>query len=569
MTRTLEELREYLVGEWKFDNNFLDTSGNGNHGIPTDIEWKPTARGLKPSGINTSYIDVGDAPEVRDIDEKPFSLSTWVKIDPNISHNGIFTIRNAYGMYVNFLVTYKGTARLVTRNSDYSIVESNSEINTEWHHLVFSRQSDGTLSIYIDGNLDNSESHTMRNIGSDVYRSVKLGAIYEYNSGYLNSGFGKLDNIQFYLNTALTDDEVLALYESTKHAYGVTPAERSFSHDVGSVLGTDENTVFATDMHTKNADGTLVDLSGNSNHGTIKGAVRSSGYFRNGMSFNKTSLNNISIPSEAFKFGQNDIIVEILFNSVFDGISSIFNTGATSSSVAVEGIWIYGVDTTINAIIQSSVGGTRISSGFNVFVPNKLTHMLVHFDRDDKCYLYLNGVKYPGMDITSENGDVGVERSPTIGAYSSFGFDGDIYAVNVNTSLNYDLIDRFNKLAVLPLYSLDFSKHPSNTTVYDDFLPYSSARITSGSFKVNDDKLECVTDGQIVFRNAHEFDGDEYVKLTVNGVTTGGKGTVTVGTTTASIAQGSTSITVTMGAGDTIDAIDIQFREEVEETVEL
>jgi hypothetical protein len=90
-------------------------------------------------------------------------------------------------------------------------------------------------------------------------------------------------------NTALSASEVELLYNSTKHAYGVTPAERSFSHDVGSVLGTDENTVFATDMHTKNADGTLVDLSGNDNHGTVNGAVRSSGYFRDGMRFNGTS----------------------------------------------------------------------------------------------------------------------------------------------------------------------------------------------------------------------------------------------------------------------------------------
>jgi hypothetical protein len=123
---------------------------------------------------------------------------------------------------------------------------------------------------------------------------------------------------------------------------------------------------------------------------------------------------------------------------------------------------------------------------------------------------------------------------------------------------------RFNSLASLPIYTFDFSKYPSNTTVYDDFLPYSSARISSGSFKVNDDKLECVTDGQIVFRNAHEFDGDEYIKLTIDDTVYAGTGTITQGTTTASIEQGSTLITVDMVAGDTIDSIDIQFREPVE-----
>lgn len=569
MTRSLEELREYLVGEWKFDNNFLDTSGNGNHGTPVDVEWKPTARGLKPSGINTSYIDVGDAPEVRDIDEKPFSLSTWVKIDPNIYQNGIFTIRNAYTMYVNFLVTYKGTARLITRNSDYSVVESNSEINTEWHHLVFSRQSDGTLSIYIDGNLDNSESHTMRNIGSYAYHSVKLGAIYEYNGGYLNPGFGKLDNIQFYLNTALTDDEVLALYNSTKHAYGVTPAERSFSHDVGSVLGTDENTVFATDMHTKNADGTLVDLSGNSNHGTVNGAVRSSGYFRDGMRFNGGSDNISTVENDILHIGRNDFTIELLMKyNVIDDTDTIIYSGATSS-VNNPGVWIRTSGNDFSISLCPDIG-TRISDTIYAGLElNKLYHVIFRFNRSGACDCFFDGIQLEDkIDISSLVNENIQDFVPLrIGRYNdTWAFDGEMnYMLYSHVLLeDTECESRFNSLANLPIYTLDFSKYPSNITVYDDYLPYSSARIASGSFKVNDDKLECVTDGQIVFRNAHEFDGDEYIKLTIDDTVYAGTGTITQGTTTASIEQGSTLITVDMVAGDTIDSIDIQFREPVE-----
>jgi hypothetical protein len=64
---------------------------------------------------------------------------------------------------------------------------------------------------------------------------------------------------RYYENVAFSDDEVLALYESTKNAVGVRPAERSFTHRLQPDV--DDNTVFATDMSTKNSDGTLMDLS--------------------------------------------------------------------------------------------------------------------------------------------------------------------------------------------------------------------------------------------------------------------------------------------------------------------
>jgi myosin-crossreactive antigen len=89
--------------------------------------------------------------------------------------------------------------------------------------------------------------------------------------------------------------------------------------------------------------------------------------------------------------------------------------------------------------------------------------------------------------------------------------------------------------------------------------------ISSGEFSFTDDgQLQCDSAGSFTLRNAHEFDGDEYIKLTINDTVYAGTGTITQGTTTASIEQGSTLITVDMVAGDTIDSIDIQFREPVE-----
>jgi hypothetical protein len=340
---------------------------------------------------------------------------------------------------------------------------------------------------------------------------------------------------------------------------GVVPAERSFTHDVGSVLGTDENTVFATDMHTKNADGTLIDLSGNSNHGTINGAVRSSGYFRDWMRFN--GVNNTIVIDDDDVFDVQEFHIKMIFEKL--GTPTTYERLISKNDGT--SVRQFDAHITTSNRLGFNFGDTGVYSD-NMIASGKMC-VVDCILYNSELYIYTNGI----LDSVHDY-DVIVPYTDTdmyIGNFEGLSryFNGTIYMVTIATSIpsESDVGGEYNKLASLPLYTFDFSKYPSNITVYDDFLPYSSARISSGSFKVNDDKLECVTDGQIVFRNAHEFDGDEYIKLTIDDTVYAGTGTITQGTTTASIEQGSTLITVDMVAGDTIDSIDIQFREPVDE----
>lgn len=89
--------------------------------------------------------------------------------------------------------------------------------------------------------------------------------------------------------------------------------------------------------------------------------------------------------------------------------------------------------------------------------------------------------------------------------------------------------------------------------------------ITSGEFSFTDNgQLQCDSAGSFSLRNAHSFDGSEYIKVTIDGVEYAGTGTVTEGNVTVAITQGSTMIDVDMGTDDVIDSIEIQFREPVE-----
>lgn len=83
-------------------------------------------------------------------------------------------------------------------------------------------------------------------------------------------------------------------------------------------------------------------------------------------------------------------------------------------------------------------------------------------------------------------------------------------------------------------------------------------------FKVDGDQLQCLEDtSTCTFRNNFKFDGQEYITVTINGIEYSGTGTITQGTVTVSIAQGSNKITIAANNGDVIDKIRITFRDTV------
>ena len=245
MARSLEELREYLVGEWLLDNNFKDSSGNGNHGVPTDIEWKPTARGLKPyfngssSFINTNITTL----------QNNFTYSAWFMPNTTNTFNPIF---GTSPYWDGFWIYYHGSLGLI-RGEFNGVTEYTSSAigidTTQFNHLALT-YNNSSISIFINGEHVNDVDAS-----GDVVSSldVLIGCA---RGSYRMLGY--IDHAQIY-TTPLVADEVLALYNSTKNAVGVRPAERSYTHRLQPEV--DANTVAAFDMSTKNSDGTLMDLS--------------------------------------------------------------------------------------------------------------------------------------------------------------------------------------------------------------------------------------------------------------------------------------------------------------------
>jgi hypothetical protein len=558
MTRTLEELSQYLVGHWKFDGDFKDSSGNGNHGVPTDVEWKPTERGMKPYNTTyNGYVSCGTDSTLDVSGNIQFSISFWCYI-ANKNESQVFC---AAGDALStdgdrgFAISYANNGAIyfdVYDDSTRSIVAGN--INKGLNHIVVTWDGNGSGRIYINGLLLYSNDSMVSFINTQFdFR------IFSAKNNPPWNGPKWMDDVRFYKNVIFAPDEVLALYESTKQAYGVRPAERSFTHRLQPDV--DANTVVAFDMSTKNSDGTLMDLSGEG-YANLYGAVRDSGYFADAIRFDKDNENYGRI------FALNGEITDKLHIELL----TIKHSPAASVTGVFDGIYLpqylpYGIGINSYNTFYCADGddnGENIQ-GIN-YTLGVLRHTVIDFD-GEKLRMYDDGVK------TEKTSSINQIQLPGSNFYLSRRvntnycyFDNTLYflTVSLTTESDSQIKSRFNSLATLPLYTFDASKYPTSSG-WTANVPYSSMSISSGEFSFTDDgQLQCDSAGSFTLRNAHEFDGDEYIKLTINDTVYAGTGTITQGTTTASIEQGSTLITVDMVAGDTIDSIDIQFREPVE-----
>jgi len=334
---------------------------------------------------------------------------------------------------------------------------------------------------------------------------------------------------------------------------GIVPIERSFTHRLQPDV--DANTVAAFDMSTKNSDGTLMDLSGNSNHGDINGAVRSGGYFTDGMRFDASNQNYVDCGNSTDFDFTNSLHATII-------TSPISRSNESNGRIFFLKTNAYKFDFSSLEVPRFTAYNIKDYYFHNSDIPiDKKSVIDVVFDGNYDASLYIDGK----LSETIE-GDAPLNVSNrNFFISSAIFYDGVMDAFNISHTIpkETNIKSRFNSLANLPLYTFNASKYPTSSG-WTANVPYSSMSITSGEFSFTDNgQLQCDSAGSFTLRNAHEFDGSEYIKVTIDGVEYAGTETVTEGNVTVAITQGSTLIDVDMGTDDVIDGIDIQFRKPV------
>jgi hypothetical protein len=276
-----------LVGKYLFNNNASDLSSNGNNGsLNNGATFTLDRNGNSNAAVTLDgiddYINLPSGSTTSLNLTSDFTVSFWIKtsdlscllasIGDNVTSPPIAA---GYLSGINAGGVGSGKFGVATRgswNGSISIVNDNT-----WHNIVYSLQTT-TLSIYIDNVLDRQVSGVSAPLTWSGNRVI--GCRNDFVMTAATNYHGLFDDLLIY-NRALSNSEIGQVF----NANCTTP-------DIS-------NGLVAQYDFTGNAN----DLSGNSNDGTVNGAVLTadrygnpnSAYLFNGTTDNISVLNNSSL----------------------------------------------------------------------------------------------------------------------------------------------------------------------------------------------------------------------------------------------------------------------------------
>jgi len=216
-----------LVLHLKFDNDYLDVSSRGNHGVgvgaPLFVAGKIGANALHYSTDTTNaqynYVTLGTPPDLQFSSNVSFSVSYWVRFTG--TPGDLPFLCNAVNSYGNFGFTFApsynagGWSWSLGNSSGYVGVygAANSINDGNWHHLVhtFDRASAvATAVTYLDGvQVDARSATAAGNIDTDPPSTVNIGQ--DPTGAYQESGAADIDDLGIW-RRVLTSYDALSIY---------------------------------------------------------------------------------------------------------------------------------------------------------------------------------------------------------------------------------------------------------------------------------------------------------------------------------------------------------------------
>jgi hypothetical protein len=192
---------ESIVGMWLFDGDVKDYSGNGNDGIPSNVEWTDGVFGkaLDLGSDWDSYVEITMSPSLDVVGKSDFTLTFWLNPDVIGPVQMVFQQRDNGGM--GRTIIDLNDARMSSYLGGADSFVNNTPLEAgEWYHIALSVTKSGTLQWYIDGEPQESYEKGLEEAGGNYLIGIhKAQANVPYD--------GQIDDFGFF-NVVLTQDEI-------------------------------------------------------------------------------------------------------------------------------------------------------------------------------------------------------------------------------------------------------------------------------------------------------------------------------------------------------------------------
>lgn len=193
--------RDGLIGEWLFNGNADDTSGNNRNGTVNGATLTSNRKSIE----NTAYSFDGSNDYISVSNYIDFGLnwtiSIWLKLTNIAAYHSILYTNSYINTGINFY-KYKNSGvelRINATTPGLGLVIPFTNF-TSWNHITYIYDN-GVLKGYLNG----------RYVNQRILNVSPNNNLLYFGRGYLYLN-GSLDDIRIY-NRVLTSNEIIALYE--------------------------------------------------------------------------------------------------------------------------------------------------------------------------------------------------------------------------------------------------------------------------------------------------------------------------------------------------------------------
>ena len=235
-----------LVGWWPFNGNANDESGNGNNGTVNGATLTLDRNGVANcaygfDGVNDNII-VANNSLFSFLLNNDYSINIWMNSSSLTGTQSIIGQGDSDGQFQNrFWRIYTNGGQLIGHirgnNSDpYDTKNIYTPFNANsWLMLTLVRDYENELKMFVDGALVDTDVDITSladpfTTNRDIFIGSFLNAAINQQVQFFN---GSLDDIGIW-NRALTEAEILALYESCQLAITTQPQDQSVVTSVGT-----------------------------------------------------------------------------------------------------------------------------------------------------------------------------------------------------------------------------------------------------------------------------------------------------------------------------------------------